>query len=239
MPALTGIGSPHETGDIPRWLDVLDGIAGDDSSKLIICGDREIWPRERLNQRLKYVKHLWEAVNKATEEDLSFDELNERLSLDNEFSYVREFPFYEDSGYRGTVRTHSRNIRDFWARFHTPASSVIEKALADSGIEAAWQELRSMKVDSANEFFFEESSFNALGYTFLREEKVAEAIVVFKMNVELFPDSWNVHDSLGEAYAANGDTEQAIENYRKALELNPGNENIREILRKLGDDLQQ
>jgi cytochrome c-type biogenesis protein CcmH/NrfG len=52
-------------------------------------------------------------------------------------------------------------------------------------------------------------------------------------NVELYPQSANVYDSLGEAYMKNGDKELAIENYQRALELNPANTNAVEMLKRL------
>ena len=46
---------------------------------------------------------------------------------------------------------------------------------------------------------------------------------MFLQNVADHPDSWNVHDSLGEAYEADGNTERAIEAYERSLKLNPEN----------------
>ena len=50
-----------------------------------------------------------------------------------------------------------------------------------------------------------------------------------------FPDSWNAHDSLGEAYLAHGNVEAARAEYERSLELNPENENAREVLRGLSE----
>jgi tetratricopeptide (TPR) repeat protein len=44
------------------------------------------------------------------------------------------------------------------------------------------------------------------------------------MNVELFPQSWNVYDSLAEAYAVKGEMGLAIKYYERSLELNPDNQ---------------
>jgi Flp pilus assembly protein TadD len=60
-----------------------------------------------------------------------------------------------------------------------------------------------------------------------------DSIRVFQLNVELHPDSWNVYDSLGEAYMDNGDKEMAIQNYKKSVDLNPKNTNGAETLKKL------
>ena len=72
-----------------------------------------------------------------------------------------------------------------------------------------------------------------MGYSLLAEKRVAEAIAVFKVNVELYPQSSNVYDSLGEAYLANGDKDLAANNYKKSLELDPHNQNAASILKKL------
>jgi len=50
------------------------------------------------------------------------------------------------------------------------------------------------------------------------------------LNVEQFPQSGNVHDSLAEAYMNRVDRQLAIENYGRSLELDPGNDNAREQL---------
>jgi Flp pilus assembly protein TadD len=62
---------------------------------------------------------------------------------------------------------------------------------------------------------------------------VREAVAVFELNAREYPDAWNPHDSLGDAYAAAGDTDAAVRSYRRSLELNPGNENAKKMLEKL------
>lgn len=78
-----------------------------------------------------------------------------------------------------------------------------------------------------------ENQLNDTGYNFLTENKINEGIEVFKLNVKLYPNAWNTYDSLGEAYAAAGNKELAIENYQKSLELNPENDNAMDWLAKL------
>ena len=64
-----------------------------------------------------------------------------------------------------------------------------------------------------------EADMNTYGYQLLGEGKVDSAIVVFKRNVKDYPESWNVYDSLGEAYAVKGDRRRAGELYRKARSM--------------------
>ncbi len=74
---------------------------------------------------------------------------------------------------------------------------------------------------------------NALGYRMLGAERPDDAVAVFELYVELFPDDANAYDSLGEAFMVRGDTEDAIANYERSLELNPENGNAVEMLEKL------
>ncbi|HEU4526020.1 MAG TPA: DUF2911 domain-containing protein, partial [Gemmatimonadales bacterium] len=64
-----------------------------------------------------------------------------------------------------------------------------------------------------------EPDMNNYGYELLGAGKVDSAIVVFRKNVKDYPKSWNVYDSLGEAYAVKGDKKKARDNYNKALAM--------------------
>ena len=50
---------------------------------------------------------------------------------------------------------------------------------------------------------------------------------------DLYPTSFDVYDSLGEAYMKNGQNDLAMVYYEKSLELNPENVNAKEMLTKL------
>jgi tetratricopeptide (TPR) repeat protein len=61
-----------------------------------------------------------------------------------------------------------------------------------------------------------------------------DAIALFTLNVEMYPDGFNTYDSLAEAYVAQGDRDAAISNYRTSLTLNPNNTNAVLALKALG-----
>ena len=69
-----------------------------------------------------------------------------------------------------------------------------------------------------------------LGYRYLTTDRHDEAIAVFECYVAAFPLDANAHDSLGEGYMTGGDREKAIASYERALELDPGNEMVRQLL---------
>jgi tetratricopeptide (TPR) repeat protein len=80
-----------------------------------------------------------------------------------------------------------------------------------------------------------ETEMNNYGYQLLGQKKTDEAIEAFKKNVKDHPASWNVYDSLAEAYATKGDKKQATELYTKALTMAPESQKkrINEALAKL------
>ena len=78
---------------------------------------------------------------------------------------------------------------------------------------------------------------NRFGYDLLFGLKRAkDAIEVFKLNVEDYPQSSSAYDSLAEGYAVAGDKELAIKNYQRSSELNPDNATGADRLKTLRED---
>lgn len=76
-----------------------------------------------------------------------------------------------------------------------------------------------------------EADLNSLGYKLIEENKIKDAIQIFKMNIKVFPDSPNAYDSMGEAYMRNRNRDLAITNYNRVIELLPQS-NIPDQLKK-------
>ncbi|UCC39735.1 MAG: serine hydrolase [Candidatus Aminicenantes bacterium] len=105
-----------------------------------------------------------------------------------------------------------------YALYDSP-SMVFVRTIKNKGIEEAvklFHELRKENPDDLSE-----GSINSVGYTLLNSRRIPEAIEIFKLNVETFPNSANVYDSLAEAYVRKGDSELAIKYYKKTLEMIP------------------
>jgi len=115
----------------------------------------------------------------------------------------------------------------------TPIRAIISKTIAEKGVEAAIKQYRELKENHPKSYDFGPRQLNSLGYQLLGMERVKDAIEIFKLNIEVYPKNANCHDSLGEAYMANGDKENAIKHYEKALELDPKMESAIKALRKL------
>ena len=112
--------------------------------------------------------------------------------------------------------------------YDSPGLSFTRVAL-QNGAATALQQFSSGLMSGA----ISEGTLNQTGYTLMGNKKIVDAILVFQKNVELHSGSWNVYDSLAEAYMTNGDKELAVQNYRKSVELNPKNENGIAALHKL------
>jgi tetratricopeptide (TPR) repeat protein len=89
--------------------------------------------------------------------------------------------------------------------------------------------LEIQKQDSTS-VLVNEGEINSLGYRLLRGKEYQNAIDLFKINVVLFPVSSNVYDSLADAFVRYGDSLQAFNNYKKALELNNGNKRAKQFV---------
>jgi CubicO group peptidase (beta-lactamase class C family) len=113
-------------------------------------------------------------------------------------------------------------------RYNSPARMLLKETIA-KGASVALKEW----LERRNGQLIDESSMNQLGYVLIGMKRIDDAILVFAQNTVDYPQSWNVWDSLAEAYMDKGDKEKAIADYERSLQLNPGNTNGAEQLKKL------
>ncbi len=78
-----------------------------------------------------------------------------------------------------------------------------------------------------------EGRINAAGYELLRAKRLDEALALFRLNTETFPEAFNTWDSLGEACLEKGDRAEAIRHYERSLELDPANGNARRMIDRI------
>ncbi|HEY2971496.1 MAG TPA: tetratricopeptide repeat protein [Pyrinomonadaceae bacterium] len=112
-----------------------------------------------------------------------------------------------------------QKVRSEAEKLPRPMADFLRKNIAAKGVDLAIQDVRISRINNPNKYYPNEDELNSLGYEYLKEKQVREAIEVFRLNVELYPDSANVYDSLGEGYLNVGNNEEAFKHYRKALEI--------------------
>ena len=123
-----------------------------------------------------------------------------------------------------------------WIRIESYESPrrLLLKDIAAHGAEQALLTYREWRKGRAVSDLLTEQQMNGFGYELLYGlRRVKDAIEVFKLNVEDYPQSANTWDSLGEAYMVDGNKELAIKNYQRSIDLNPKNTNGIERLKKL------
>jgi tetratricopeptide (TPR) repeat protein len=121
-------------------------------------------------------------------------------------------------------------------------SRLVREALAqmyeEEGLEASlalYQELKATQPAEA----FHENLLNSLGYQLLRSDRIDDAIAVFRLNIEEYPDAWNPYDSMGEAYMVAGQLELAVEYYERSIQLNPDNTGGKAALERIRAELSE
>jgi CubicO group peptidase (beta-lactamase class C family) len=123
-----------------------------------------------------------------------------------------------------------------------PKRSVAEtlyKTVVEDGVETAIEQYHILRKEQSDEYNFDESELNDLGYALLHLQKVTDAIAIFELNVEMYSDGYNTYDSLGEALMIDGQVDLAIQNYAKSLELNPNNTNAIIMLHRIYEQRQK
>jgi tetratricopeptide (TPR) repeat protein len=79
--------------------------------------------------------------------------------------------------------------------------------------------LRTLRETDAKAAIVSEDSVNNLAYVLMGKSLYAQAVAVFSLNTENFPRSPNTWDSLADGFFHAGDIPKAVENYKRALDM--------------------
>jgi tetratricopeptide (TPR) repeat protein len=110
-----------------------------------------------------------------------------------------------------------RKIYDGWQMARDPETGAVA-----GGLKGADEHYKWLSEKFGYSIPTPELLINAIGYQSLGAHP-DEAIATFKANVERYPDSANVYDSLAEAYEKTGHLELAAPLYEKAQALGKQN----------------
>jgi tetratricopeptide (TPR) repeat protein len=112
-------------------------------------------------------------------------------------------------------------------------AEIVDVETKKNGIEGAVQLYKELRRKESSSWDFGERELNTLGYRYLRAGLVREAVEIFKLNVEAYPESANLFDSYGEGLASLGHIDEAIRAYERALALDSKTPNAKRIIAKL------
>jgi CubicO group peptidase (beta-lactamase class C family) len=120
-------------------------------------------------------------------------------------------------------------------------AKLYAQALLRDGPDPARHTLQALRTNTTD-YEFDEDEMNTIGYDLMggsnvyhlpEEHHLTEALEVFRTNTDLFPQSWNVYDSYGEALRKAGRTDEAIQMYERSLQLNGSNKSASKALSEM------
>jgi len=109
--------------------------------------------------------------------------------------------------------------------------SLMRKTYMESGVEGSLGAY--LKNKTIKTYSYDENALNLFGYDLLGLNKNKDAIKVFTLCTEEYPNSANAFDSLAEAYYTDGDPKESLKNYQRSIELNPDNRNAADWIKKI------
>jgi glyoxylase-like metal-dependent hydrolase (beta-lactamase superfamily II) len=209
--------------DVDHKVAVLDAVLADEGLQYVVPVHSRIMTRDELQARRDYTDEMWEVARKIADSGGTLSDAREALDLENRFGYLANLGIDGEE----LAAQHTAELEMMWtiANGGSDAAAEVTEALDQGGAAAAREVFAHILPLMGEEYYVDEGAFNRLGYRLIAEDRLDEAIAVFEMTTEAFPESWNTYDSLGEALAAKGDIDTAITAYRRSLELNPENSN--------------
>lgn len=189
--------------------------------------------RDDLREYVGMLTGTTEAVRAAIAKGQTVDQMVQSEVLAAYRSWEGNFPTTSLAMWTRTVNTELRDLVNARPSVCDPLTAT----LVDGTGRDAVDHYHKLKAAAADAYNFSERQINMLGYQLLFRNRVDDAVAVLKLNMEEYPESFNVYDSYGEALMISGDTANAIVNYEKSLELNADNTNATDMLKKLRHEL--
>ena len=93
--------------------------------------------------------------------------------------------------------------------------AYLGKVVEDRGVKFLEVEFDSLETVYG---IMNPNALNVLGYAFMNQHKLDDALVVFKVNLRKYPEIANCYDSLAECYLTRGENENAIKYYKLAFD---------------------
>ncbi len=147
-----------------------------------------------------------------------FNEFQRLLTSKKPKGLVWESARYPDEDHSSTVlRAHYAGLRTVFADWHLERDEATGlPGGGPAGVERHFHELSERYGYAVP---VPEALMNGLGYQLMAKKRLKEAIAAFRKNVDNYPGSANVYDSLGEGLEAASEYPEAAQNFEKAIQL--------------------
>jgi len=188
---------------------------------------------EGFRARFEYLKTMLADVEAVAKSGGDFSRFAAGYSLKDKFPQLVSSPGIDNRGHLMSLQ-HLYQIDSG----KIALSAALQGSFGSDAYSARFAELKADLLKNKDKYFYSEGDLTGLGYFLLQQLKqVDDAVAMFELYVELFPQSWNAYDSLAEGYYTKGDKQKALALYRKSLELNPANENGKKFVERIEKEL--
>jgi hypothetical protein len=180
-----------------------------DNQLMVRRGEAFFKDRKELNKTLFVT-----LADEKGEMRAGFDKFRALLASSKPRGFESDSMLMEDEDH-GTVvlRSHYHGLRKIFASWQAPVEA------ARRGVDGVEAHYKTLSARFGYTVLPPEALMNNFGYALMGEGKMDEALKVFKSNVERYPNSANVYDSLAEYYEKNGKLDLARPNYEKAVQV--------------------
>ncbi len=221
---LFGIYANEKSPNLFQASIIISPALTGDSNKVKVMTDFTAYLKENTQPSNKFF------VTIGNEDTQAVDRLHKQFRMFAPKSFQWGYKKYaEENHFSVPYKSMYDGLRFVYANWHTEIFLNPNKIL--------YKDIENHFKKLSKEFGYTihptEDFLNECGYQQLKFKHIREAIEFFRQNIKLHPASYNVYDSMGEAYMLNGQKDLAIENYEKSIAINPGNENGKTILKKL------
>ncbi len=185
--------------------------------------------------RFNYLKALLSDVEALAKAGGDFNQFMTGYTLKDKFPHLVGSPGITNQG-------HQMSLQHLYQVYSgkISLSGELQGSFGSDAFTAKFAALRADLLKNRDKYFYSEADLTGLGYFLLQQlKKIDDAIGMFELYVELFPQSWNAYDSLAEGWYTKGDKQKALELYRKSLELNPANENGKKFIALIEEELKK
>jgi predicted alpha/beta superfamily hydrolase len=166
---------------------------------------------ESFRKRGEWKKHLYIGLGDEPAYMDGFNAFQDLLKRSKPKGLEYEFRLFKEENHGSVVLpAYYAGIRKVYSGWTPPQAGTV------SDVEDHYRKLSARYGYTIR---VPEALMNQIGYRMLRDNKTPEAIEVFQKNVEMYPRSANVYDSLAEAFEKAGQSGKAGENYKKAWKL--------------------
>lgn len=186
-------------------------------------------PMRRIGDKLE---DPWGNLRAGFEGTLTIHRADFAIAGNGRFSSLADFAIGPDVDVTLRIQAVQWNVAK-WSTDEKSVVPVLQTIAETKGADAAVAEYRRMKKDEPDKWIFPEGALNLLGHRLIQGGHLAEALAIFGLNAEVFPQSAKVWKDLAQARAVDGDLAGAIEAAHRSQSIDADNPMVIELLRKL------